>query len=60
VKKLQIRKAIVCTDYRIRAIKPRSLRWTVHLTRFEEGRSTFKIITNKLTGEKPLGRARRR
>ena len=31
-----------------------------HVTRMEEGRSTFKIFTGKPTGKMPLGRPRRR
>ena len=44
----------------IRVIKPRILRWAGHVTRMEEGRSAFKILTGKLTGKRPLGRPRRR
>ena len=43
-----------------RVIKPRRLRWAGHLARMEEGRSTFKILTGKPTGQRPLGRPRRR
>ena len=31
-----------------------------HVARIEEGRSAFKIVTGKPTGERPLGRPRRR
>ena len=31
------------------------LRWACHVVRKEEGRSTFKILTDKLTGMRPLG-----
>jgi hypothetical protein len=41
-------------------IKSRRLRWAGHLTRKEEGRSAFKILTGKPTGKIPLGRPRRR
>jgi hypothetical protein len=34
------------------------LRWAGHVARKEEGRSTFKILTGKPTGKKPLGRSR--
>ena len=37
-------------------IKSRRLRWAGHVTRMEEGRSAFKI----LTGKRPLGRPKRR
>ena len=33
----------------VRVIKSRSLRWTGHVTRMEEGRSAFKIIKGKPT-----------
>ena len=36
------------------------LRWAGHVTRMEEGRSAFKIITSKPTGKRPLGRPRHR
>ena len=35
-------------------IESRRLRWTGHLARMEEGRSTFKILTGKPTGKRPL------
>ena len=37
-------------------IKFRRLRWAGHVARMEEGRSTFKILTGKPTGKRPLGR----
>ena len=37
-------------------INSRRLRWTGHVVRMEEGRSTFQILTGKLTGEELLGR----
>ena len=43
-----------------RVIKPRRLRWAGHVARMEEGRSAFKILTDKPTGKRPLGRPRRR
>ena len=36
------------------------LRWTGHVARMEEGRSAFKILTDKPTGKRPLERSRRR
>ena len=42
----------------VRMIKCRRLRWTGHVARMEEGRSTFKILTGKPTGKRPLGRHR--
>ena len=43
----------------VRVIKSR-LRWAGHVARMEEGRSAFKILTGKPTGNRPLGRPRRR
>ena len=34
------------------------LRWADHIARMEEGRSTFKMLTCKPTGKRPLGRPR--
>ena len=42
----------------VRVIKSSRLRWA--LTRMEEGRSVFKILTGKPTGKILLGRPRRR
>ena len=36
------------------------MRWTGHVARMEESRSSFKILTGKPTGKRPLGRPRRR
>ena len=57
-----MRNFIVCTVYliRVRVIKSRRLRWAEHVARMEEGRSTFKMLTGKPTGKRPLGRPRRR
>ena len=35
------------------------LRWAGHVARMKEGRSAFKILAGKPTGERPLGRWRR-
>ena len=42
----------------VRVIKSRRLRWAGHITRIEEGRSIFKILTGKPMGYRPLGRPR--
>ena len=42
----------------VRAIK--LFRWAGHVARMEEGRSAFKILTSKPTGNRPLRRPRRR
>ena len=44
----------------VRMIKFRRLRWAGHVVRIEEGRSSFKIVTNTPTGNTSLGRPRRR
>ena len=36
------------------------LRWAGHLPRMEESRSTFKMLTGKPMGKRPLGKPRRR
>ena len=36
------------------------MRWAGYAARMEEGRSAFKILTGKPTGNRPLGRPRRR
>ena len=43
----------------VRVIKSRTLRWAGHVARMEEG-SSFKILTGKPTGKRPLGRPRRK
>jgi hypothetical protein len=40
----------------VRGIKSRRLRWAGHVSRMEEGRSVFKILTGKPTGKGRLGR----
>ena len=46
--------------YVVRVIKSRRLRWAGHVARMEGGRSSFKILTGRPTGKRPLGRPRRR
>ena len=41
-------------------VESRRLRWAGHVARMEEGRSAYKILTDKPTGNKPLGRPRSR
>ena len=38
----------------------RVIKWAGHVARIEEGKSAFKILTDKPTGKRPLGRPRRR
>ena len=40
----------------VRVIKYRRLRWAGHVVRMEEGRSAFKILTDKPTGKRPRRR----
>jgi len=50
-------------DHPINAIqynKSIRLRWAGHISRMEEGRNAFKILTGKPTGKRTLGRPRRR
>jgi hypothetical protein len=42
----------------VSVIKSRRLRWAGHVARMEEGRSTFKILTGKSIGKRPLGMPR--
>ena len=41
-------------------IKSRTLRWIGHVAIMEEGKSAFEILTDTLTGKRPIGRPRRR
>ena len=40
----------------VRVIKSRRLRWTGHVAKIEECRSTLTILTCKPAGKRPLGR----
>ena len=44
--------------YIVMLIKSRTLRWAGHLVRMEESRSAFKILTDKPTVKRPIGRPR--
>ena len=44
----------------VRVIKFRRLRWAGHVSRMEQGRSAFKMLTGKPTGKRPLRRPRLR
>ena len=39
--------------YVVRAIKSRGLKWAGHVARMEEGRSAFKMLTDKPIGTRP-------
>ena len=43
-----------------RMIKSRRLRWAVNVARMKDCRSAFKILTDKHTVKRPLGRPKRR
>ena len=49
-----------CSPNIVTVIKSRRLRWAGHVARMEEFRSGFKILTGKPTGNRPVGRPRRR
>ena len=42
----------------VRVIKSRRLRWAGHVARMEDDRSAFKILRDKSTGKRSLGRPR--
>ena len=51
------RNYIVCTVHLIyRMVKFRRLSWAWYVTRMEEGRSAFSILTGKPTEKRSLGR----
>ena len=52
-----MRNFIVCT---VRVIKSRRSTRAGHVARMEEGGSNFKILTDKPTGKRHLGRPKRR
>jgi hypothetical protein len=44
----------------IRIIKPRRIRWAVHVARMGENRNTYRILMGKPEGKTPLESLRRR
>ena len=50
---------LYCLPNIVRVTKSRRLRWAGHVARMQKGRSAFKILTDKPTGNKFLGRFRR-
>ena len=44
----------------VREIKSKRLRWESHVARTKEGRRAFKMLAGKPTGNRPLGRSKRR
>jgi hypothetical protein len=51
---------LYCSPNIAMVIKSRRLRWAGYVARMEEGRSAFKILTGKPTGNRPIGRPMRR
>ena len=43
----------------VKVIKSRRLRWASDVTRLEEWRSAFKLLTGKSTGKRPSRKSRR-
>ena len=44
----------------VKVIKSKRFRWAGHVARMEEDRSPFKILKDKPTGKRPLGKPRLR
>jgi hypothetical protein len=44
----------------IRIIKSSKMRWASHITRRGEKRNAYRLLVEKLGGERPLGRRKRR
>jgi hypothetical protein len=44
----------------IRIIKPRRMRWAVHIARMGEKRNAYRLLVGKPESKRPLGRPRRR
>ena len=53
-------KLVITLMHCISLVQSTRLRWTGHVAKMEEGRSAFKILTGKPTGNRPLDRPRRR
>ena len=51
---------VVCTLHAVRVIKFRILRRAGYTARMNEVRTAFRILTDKHTGKRSLGRPRRR
>ena len=49
-----------CSPNVVRLIKSGRLKWACHIAGMEEVRRSFKILTGKPTGMRPLGRSMRR
>ena len=49
---------LYCSPNTVRVIKSKRLRWAGYLARMVEGRSAFKMLTDKPAGKIPLGRSR--
>ena len=51
---------LFCSPNIVSVIKSRRLRWAGRVARMEECKSAFKILTDKPTGKRPLGRPNHR
>ena len=51
---------LYCSQYIIRVIQSRRIRWAGHVARMGERRGVYSFLVGKLAGKRPLGRPRRR
>ena len=49
-----------CSPNIVRVIKPRRMRWAVHVTHMGERRGVYRVLAGKPEGKRPLGRPLRR
>jgi hypothetical protein len=49
-----------CSPNMVWVIKPRRMRWAVHVTRMGERRGVYRVLVGKPVGKRPLGRPRHR
>jgi len=49
-----------CSPNIVRVIKPRRMRWAVHVTHMGERRGVYRVLAGKPEGKRPLGRPRHR
>ena len=52
--------SLYCSPNIVMVFKSRRFRYASHVARMEEGRRSFNILTGTPTGNRPLGRPRRR
>jgi hypothetical protein len=51
---------LYCSPTIVQVIKPRRIRWAVHVAQKGEGRGVYRVLLGKLEGRRPLGRPRHR